>query len=76
MQDGLKHAIKRVDQALAMIGDRLGLDHDRVLLSRFAIPVISSYLDRRLGQLPAKACRSCLFSGVLIPSRQRGLDHA
>jgi hypothetical protein len=37
VEDGLKRALKRIDQVLYMIGGRLGLDHDRVLSGRFAI---------------------------------------
>lgn len=61
IRDGLKRAVKRVNQALEMIGDRLGLDHDRVLFSRFALPVMANYLDRRQENLPAKERDRLLF---------------
>ena len=43
IQDGLKRAIKHIDSSLNLIAGRLGLDHDRVLFSRFAIPVMVRY---------------------------------
>ena len=51
IQDGLKRAEGYVDQALNLIGGRLGLDHDRVLFGRYALPVMSRYIDRRGGHL-------------------------
>ncbi len=40
IQEGLKRAVKWVHQSLNLIGNRLGLDHDRVMFGRFAIPVM------------------------------------
>ena len=53
IRDGLNRATTVINTTLNMISGRLGLDHDRVLFGRFAIPVIAHYLDRRntsLGQ--------------------------
>ncbi len=47
VQDALTRATKHIDASLNMIGGRLGLDHDRVLFGRFAIPVMARYLDQR-----------------------------
>ena len=47
VQDGLRRATKQVDKCLNMIAGRLGLDHDRVLFGRFALPVMVRYLDRK-----------------------------
>jgi len=47
IKDGLHRAAGAIDSALNMIGGRLGLDHDRVLFGRFAIPVMVRYLDQR-----------------------------
>jgi hypothetical protein len=47
---GLARAVKAIDLNLNLIGGRLGLDHDRVLFGRFAIPVMVRYLDRRSGR--------------------------
>ena len=47
IKDGLQRAAGAIDTALNMIGGRLGLDHNRVLFGRFAIPVMVRYLDRR-----------------------------
>ena len=46
VQDGLRRATKQIDNCLNMIEGRLGLDHDRVLFGRFALPVMVRYLDR------------------------------
>lgn len=61
IQEGLKRAIKAVDTALNMIGGRLGLDHDRVLFGRFAIPVMARYLDQRNGPLDERERDKLLF---------------
>ena len=46
VEDGLRRATKQIDNCLYMIEGRLGLDHDRVLFGRFALPVMVRYLDR------------------------------
>ncbi len=46
-QDGLKRAEELIDQVLIQIADRLGLDHDRVLGSRYSIPLMICYVDQR-----------------------------
>lgn len=60
-EDGLKRSITTIDQALNMISGRLGLDHDQVLFSRFAIPVMTHYLDRKKTQLDAVESDKLLF---------------
>lgn len=47
IQDGLGRATKHIDYILDLIGNRLGLDHARVLMGPFAIPVLARYLDQR-----------------------------
>lgn len=47
----LKKAVRHIDTCLNMIGGRLGLDHERVLFARFAIPVMVRYLDTHGGTL-------------------------
>ena len=47
IKDGFRRAAGAIDAALNMIGGRLGLDHNRVLFGRYAIPVMVRYLDRR-----------------------------
>ena len=51
VQDGLHRAVRNIDYALNLIAGRLGLDHDRVLFGRYAIPVMARYIDRRGGHL-------------------------
>ena len=61
VREGLSRAIRHIDHLLNLIGSRLGLDHDRVLFGRFALPVLVSYLDRRSGQLSARERDRMLF---------------
>src|SRR5204862_7855370 len=49
VQDGLKRAIKHIEQSLNFIGGRLRLDHDQVFFGRFGVPVMVRYLDQRSG---------------------------
>jgi hypothetical protein len=46
-QDGLKSAERTTDTLLNLIASRLGLDHDQVLGSRYAFPVMARYLVQR-----------------------------
>ena len=61
VQDGLTRAERSVDHALNLIAGRLGLDHDRVLFGRYALPVMSRYIDRRGGHLVDAAERDRLL---------------
>ncbi len=61
IQDALKRAENGIDSVLNMIDGYLGLDHDRVLFGRFAVPVMVRYLDRRDGPLPAEERDKLLF---------------
>lgn len=61
IQDGLKRAVKHIDTSLNLIAGRLGLDHDRVLFSRFGVPVMVRYLDQRSGPLGEKERDKLLF---------------
>ena len=51
IKDGLTRAEKCVNYALNLIDGRLGLDHDRVLFGRYALPVMSRYINKRGGHL-------------------------
>ena len=46
-QDGLNSAERATDTLLNLIASRLGLDHDEVLGSRYAFPVMARYLSQR-----------------------------
>lgn len=48
-QSGMKTTVQHVDRLLNLIGSRLGLDHDRVLGGRYALPLMSRYLGQRGG---------------------------
>lgn len=50
-KEGLKTAERSVDTVLNMIASRLGLDHDRVLGSRYSLPLMTHYLVRRGGKI-------------------------
>ncbi len=57
----LKRAVRHIDTVLNMIGGRLGLDHDRVLFARFAVPVMVRFLDTHGGHLDQKTQDKLLF---------------
>ena len=61
VQEGLGRAEKCANYALNLIAGRLGLDHDRVLFGRNALPVMSRYIDRRGGHLADAAERDRLL---------------
>jgi hypothetical protein len=48
---GLSEAETAIDKLLNLISSRLGLDHDRVLGSRYSFPVLARYLNKRGGRL-------------------------
>jgi hypothetical protein len=48
---GLQQTEKAIDTILNMVSSRLGLDHDRVLGSRYSFPVIARYLTERGGRI-------------------------
>ncbi len=46
ISEALKKASRHIDTSLNLISGRLGLDHDQVLFSRYAIPVMVRFLDQ------------------------------
>jgi len=54
-QTGLKETNKLIEKLLNHIGSRLGLDHDRVLGSRYSIPLMVGYLKKQGGTLNSNA---------------------
>lgn len=60
-QTGLSTTRKAIDYTLNMISGRLGLDHDRVLGGRYAIPVMSRFVVDNGGSLPDAALRDKLL---------------
>ena len=66
IQDGLARASKYVDQCLNLISSKLGLDHDRVLFAKLAIPVMVRYLDQRNGTLNDDEIGKLLFWFVQV----------
>lgn len=51
-KNGLEQAEKLIDHLLNLISARLGLDHDRVLGSRYSFPLLARYLAQIGGSLP------------------------
>lgn len=51
----LNQASAYINTVLNLLADRLGLDHGRVLLSRYAIAVLTRYLHLHGGKFPDKA---------------------
>jgi hypothetical protein len=49
---GLQDAATYIGTFLETVQGRLGLDHDRVLMGRYAVPVVSRYLHLRGGGFP------------------------
>lgn len=61
ISNALNKANKHIDTCLNMISGRLGLDHDQVLFSKYAIPVMVHYIDRINGRLDEKDRDKLLF---------------
>ncbi|EMI56267.1 protein containing DUF262 [Rhodopirellula sallentina SM41] len=60
-KSGLETSEKLIDRSLNRIASRLGLDHDRVLGSRFAIPLMIRYESQRGGKLVDQSERDRLL---------------
>ena len=50
-EEGLQKTVKHIDEALNLIGDRLGLDHDQVLGGRYALPLITKFFENSGGKV-------------------------
>jgi len=50
-EDGLQRGERACEYALNLISSRLGLDHDRVLFGRYAIPILAHYIDQQGGRI-------------------------
>lgn len=61
IKDALASAAKALDAALNMVGDKLGLDHGRVLFGRNAFPVMARYIHGRGGALDDAEWRMLLY---------------
>ncbi|EPY02316.1 DUF262 domain-containing protein [Magnetospirillum fulvum] len=61
VESALKRTTKHIDTCLNLIAGRLGLDHDQVFFSRFAVPVMVRYLDLHSGPLDARERDKLLF---------------
>ena len=58
---GLLEAERSIDTLLNLISSRLGLDHDRVLGSHYAFPLMARYLDQNGGHFPSSKQRDQLL---------------
>lgn len=54
-QDALFKSLHNIDHLLDLLSGRLGLDHDRVLMGRYAIPVMARLLHNRGGRFAGQA---------------------
>lgn len=61
VRSGLETTEKVIDRQLNIIASRLGLDHDRVLGSRYSFPLMSRYLVQRGGKCATQAERDRLL---------------
>ena len=61
VSDGLTRASENIDKCLNLISGRLGLDHDRVLFARSAVPVMVHYFDKYKRELTEKEQDKLLF---------------
>ena len=65
VREALKRTSKHIDTSLNLIAGRLGLDHDQVFFGRFAVPVMTRYLELRqvqkLGAMNEKERDKLLF---------------
>jgi len=57
----LNRAVKHIDSILNMIAGRLGLDHERVLFAKYAIPVLVRYLDTHGSKIDERTRDKMLF---------------
>jgi hypothetical protein len=55
LRSALDKSTDYIDQVLNLISSRLGLDHDRVFMGRFALPVLALYLHQSGGKFLSKA---------------------
>lgn len=60
-ETALTQTVKYIDTLLNLLADRLGLDHGKVLLSRYALPVMARYLHLNGGAFPSLAERDKLL---------------
>ena len=59
---GLQKSEQHIDYLLNLVSSRLGLDHNRVLGSRYAFPVMVKYIENRGGgSLEQRECDLLLF---------------
>ena len=60
-RQGLKKTVRRIDTLLNIVGSRLGLDHDRVLGGRYALPLMARFIDKQGGSSLEPARRDKLL---------------
>ena len=51
IRDGITRAEMCIDHALNLIANRLGLDHEQALFGKYALPIMTHYINRRGGRL-------------------------
>ncbi len=71
LEAGLQHAVKAVDVLLNLLGDRLGLDHARVLTGHNALAVMARYVDQKSGNLTLREENLLLYWYLASAIRSR-----
>lgn len=62
IRDSLHRATAHIGYLLNLVSGRLGLDHDRVLMGRYAFPVMSRFVEQsHTTKLPATDANSLLY---------------
>lgn len=73
-QKSLNEASKLIDILLNQIGSRLGLDHDRVLGSRYSIPLMVGYLKKVGVKILTMQAGTNFFTGMSTHSCGEGMQ--
>lgn len=71
VQQGLDRAATAIDRLLNLLGDRLGLDHARVLTGHNALAVMARYVDQRSDRLTLREENLLLYWYLASAIRSR-----
>ncbi|MCY4618495.1 MAG: DUF262 domain-containing protein [Chloroflexi bacterium] len=71
IQDGLRRAVDAIERLLNLLGDRLGLDHARVLTGHNSLAVMARYVDQQAGKLTLKEENQLLYWYLACAIRSR-----
>ncbi len=71
LEEGLQRAVNAVEGLLNLLGDRLGLDHAKVLTGHNALAVMARYFDEQSGNLSLKEENQLLYWYLASAIRSR-----